>query len=134
MTKTWRVRNRVMGCAAFVLTCGVAASALAADVSGHWAGTVKPGNGREVPFSADFKQQGTDVTGELSGVAGGAGVVISNGKNTGDTITWTATRPLQAGPVTFNYTGKLSGDAMDIQIVRADGTGAPQSAHVERAH
>ena len=134
MTTVRRIRNGMIGGGVLALACGLAASAFAADVTGHWAGTVKPGNGREVPFAADFKQQGSEVTGELAGVGGGPGVPISNGKNTNDTVTWTATRPLQAGPVTFNYTGKVAGDAMDIQIVRADGTGAPQSAHMERAH
>jgi hypothetical protein len=134
MTRTARIRNGVSAAGFLFLGCALAAPAFAADVTGHWAGTVKPGNGRELPFAADFQQQGAVVTGKLAGINGGPDVPISNGKNTNDTITWTATPQVRTVPITFNDTGTRAGDAMDVQIVRVDGQGAPQSAHIEKTH
>jgi hypothetical protein len=115
-----------------ILAVALSGTALAADATGTWTGTVKLPNGQELPFVAHLKQAGTAVTGKLDGINGAPDVVISNGKNQQDTVTFAGTRKINGADVVFNYMGKLMGDTMDIDIVRADGSGNPLKTHTTR--
>jgi len=68
----------------------LALSALAADVTGNWTGTVvaDPDNSRSVYFM--FKQNGSQLTG-TAGYTADEQVPIENGKIDGDTITFEVT-------------------------------------------
>jgi opacity protein-like surface antigen len=115
-----------------MLAVALSGTAMAADATGTWTGTVKLPNGQELPFVAHLKQAGTAVTGKLDGINGAPDVVISNGKNQQDTVTFVGTRKINGADVVFNYTGRLTGETMDIEIVRADGYGSPLKTHTTR--
>lgn len=121
--------------AAFVLTLGALAAgqAFAADVTGRWTGDVQLANGNKLPFVAELRQQGAAVTGKLAGINGAPDVEIRDGKIENDKLTFWGLRKVQNGDVRFDYVGAVKPDAIDIQILRADGSQAPLSTHVVRA-
>lgn len=113
------------------LALGAAAAgpAMAADVTGRWAGDVKLPNGQTLPFVAELKQQGQAVTGKLAGINGAPDVQIMDGKIENDRLTFWGARRMNNAEVRFNYVGVAKPDAIDFQIVRADGSQPPLSTH-----
>jgi hypothetical protein len=99
----------------------VAISAFAADVTGKWVAQV-PGRGgetREVVYT--FKAEGDKLTGTQSGFGGGPDIPISDGKITGDSISFKVNLERGGNTMTFNYTGKVSGN--EIKMTREGGRG-----------
>lgn len=86
----------------------------AADVSGKWTAQVpgRGGNTQETTFN--FKVEGDKVTGTMSGRQGD--VAISDGKVSGDNISFTVTREIQGNTIKLVYKGKISGD--EIKFTR----------------
>jgi len=96
---------------------------MAADFNGKWTAQV-PGRGgetRETTFT--FKVSGDSVTGTMSGGQGGD-VQISDGKVSGDTITFTVTRERGGQTMKNTYTGTMSG--AEIKFKREGGQRGPQ--------
>jgi hypothetical protein len=108
-------------------------SAQPADLTGTWTGLVNLPNGQKVPFIAHLKVQADSVSGVLDGINGGADVPISQGKVSGDTLTFSGVRVINGMNVTFNYTATPEGESgLTFKIARADGTGAPLESKTQR--
>jgi hypothetical protein len=87
----------------------------AADVDGKWTAQV-PGRGgqtRETTFT--FKAEGEKLTGTVSGMQGDN--PISDGKISGEDISFTLKLNFQGNEFTFLYKGKVSGD--EIKMTRS---------------
>jgi hypothetical protein len=124
--------KRYMGALAALALIVIAAPVWAADADGTWKGDVKLPNGQVVPLVAHLKQQKSVITGTLDGINGAPDVEIMDGKIEGDKVTFWGVRKVNGADVKFNYTGKLAGDSLDIQIVRADGSAPPLGTLLKR--
>jgi hypothetical protein len=71
--------------AALVMTVGMTAVALAADVTGKWVGSVDTPNGA-LELTYELKTEGEAVTGTVASAMGS--LPISNGKLVGDAFTF----------------------------------------------
>ncbi|MGH9836639.1 MAG: hypothetical protein ACREBD_06670 [Blastocatellia bacterium] len=105
----------------------------AADVNGKWVAQV-PGRGgqtRETTFN--FKVEGEKLTGTISGQQGDT--PISDGKVSGDDISFTVTREIQGNTIKLVYKGKVAGD--EIKFIRTieggPGNLPPQEFTAKRA-
>jgi hypothetical protein len=104
---------------AFLSICFVFAAlsvVWAADVDGKWTAQV-PGRGgqtRETTFT--FKAEGEKLTGTVSGMQGDN--PISDGKITGDEISFSLKLNFQGNDFTFHYKGKVSGDEIKMTRTR----------------
>jgi hypothetical protein len=93
--------------------------AWAADVDGKWTAQV-PGRGgqtREQTFT--FKAEGDKLTGTVSGMQGDN--PISDGKISGDEISFTVKVSFNGNDVTLLYKGKVSGDEIKMTRTRQGG-------------
>ncbi|HEY6400504.1 MAG TPA: hypothetical protein VI479_03795 [Blastocatellia bacterium] len=93
--------------------------AWAADVDGKWTAQV-PGRGgqtREQTFT--FKAEGDKLTGTVSGMQGDN--PISDGKISGDEISFTVKISFNGNDVTLLYKGKVSGDEIKMTRTRQGG-------------
>ena len=111
----------------------VAASSFAADVDGRWECGVKGGDGVVRPLIATLKADGMKLTGVLNGLAGAPDLEIFDGMSHGGEVMWSSKRPIQGGTVQFNYKGTVAGDEMKLDIVRADGQGAPMNCTAKKS-
>jgi len=93
-----------------------------ADVSGNWIGTVELENGQELPYDIILNQEGTTISGVLVGI-GGPDVVITNARLDGNILYYSSTRPINGEDVPFDYIAVISGDYMNITIIRVGATG-----------
>ena len=103
----------------FAILLVAAIGALAADIAGKWVAQV-PGRGgqsRETTFT--FKVDGDKLTGTMSDGQGGS-VAITDGKVTGDTVSFSITT--ERGKRT--YTGTISG--AEIKFKREGGQNAQE--------
>src|SRR5215831_13827477 len=102
---------------AFLSVCFVFAAlslAWAADVNGKWTAQV-PGRGgqtRETTFT--FKAEGEKLTGTVSGMQGDN--PISDGKISGDDISFTLALSFNGNDIKMNYKGTVAGD--EIKFTR----------------
>jgi hypothetical protein len=100
----------------FILTCLAAVTVLAVDVTGKWSGEMNGPNGG-MTLTANFKQDGTKLTGTMDG-PGGEPMQIQDGRVDGDKIVFA---------VAFNdmkivHEGTIKGDEITLQI-KMDGGG-----------
>ena len=111
----------------------VAFVALAADVSGKWTYTMSMG-GQDRQTTITLKQDGDKLTGSVPGFARGGGAAqdteISNGKVSGDTVTFEVKRQGPNGETVTKYEGTVSGDSMKLKITRPGRDGSPQTNEV----
>jgi hypothetical protein len=107
--------RRVAGCVLLLLA--LLSSALAADVSGKWKGTMNGGGGDVV---LDLKSDGANVTGSMLD-SQGKPRAITKGKLDGDKISLTVASEWQGNPVTLLVSGAVSGDTMNLTIQTEDG-------------
>ena len=100
---------------AFALLVFTAAAA-AADVTGAWKANMpgRDGQTREVTFT--FKQDGDKLTGTTGGLRGDT--PISDGKVSGDEISFTVVREFQGNQVKMLYKGKVSGSEIQFKVQR----------------
>jgi len=115
---------------AATLLMAMSLAAMAADVSGKWTAQVPGRGGQMADVTFTFKAAGDSLTGSMTGFQG-AEVPISDGKVTGDNISFTTT--IERGGNTFkqNYTGTVKGD--EIQMKREGGRGGPIEFVAKRA-
>jgi len=107
-------------------------TALAADISGKWVAQV-PGRGgqtRESTFT--FKADGDTLTGTVSGPRGQE-VQISDGKITGDEISFSQTMEFNGNTMKLMYKGTISGDQIKFTRMREGGQGNSQEFIAKRA-
>ena len=97
---------------AFVLACvliaAMAASARAADVSGKWVAQVPDSEGQPQKNTFNFKVDGSSLTGTVSGKRGKH--LISEGRVSGDEITFVVNLRFNGNQMVMTYDGKISGD------------------------
>jgi hypothetical protein len=101
----------------------------AADASGKWSAQVpgRSGQMRDVTFV--LKASGSSLTGTMSGRNGD--VPISDGKVSGDDISFSVTQDFGGNSVTQKYSGKLAGN--EIKFKREGGQGQPIEFVAKRA-
>lgn len=91
----------------------------AADVNGKWVAQV-PGRGgqtRETTFT--FKVEGAKLTGTVSGMQGDQ--PISDGKISGDDISFVVVANFQGNEIRLLYKGKVAGDEIKMTRTREGG-------------
>ena len=125
------MRKQLLSGIAVALLCS--AQAWAADLTGKWSGEVTLPTGQSVPFVVNLHQHGAVVMGSLAGINGAPDVQIMDGKLENDRLTFWGVRRIDTVPVLFLYVGKVAGDAIDFEILRADGTAAPLASHTVRS-
>jgi hypothetical protein len=111
----------------FLSVCFVFAAlslAWAADVNGKWTAQVpgRDGQTREMTFT--FKAEGEKLTGSMSGPRGDS--EISDGKISGDQISFTVKVNFQGNERKFLYKGTVSGDEMKVTRTVEGGNMPPQ--------
>src|SRR5262245_28731566 len=92
---------------------------LAADVNGKWVGSVPGRGGQNVDTTFTFKAEGEKLTGTVTGFGGE--VPISDGKVTGDTISFSTSIERNGNTIKQSYTGTVAGD--EIKFKREGGRG-----------
>jgi len=97
------------------------ATLCAADVSGKWAGDVSTPDGQSISLTLNLKVDGDKLTGTITGPTGD--VEITEGKTTGDTLSFVLSVDAGGQQLVFKVSGKLSGD--DQLNLKMDG-GAPE--------
>ena len=114
----------------FSLIAALCLVASAADISGKWIAQVpgRDGQTRETTFM--FKVSGDTLTGTMSGRQG-METPISEGKISGDSISFVVTMERGGNTMKFNYTGTISGN--EIKMKRESGRGEPREFTAKRA-
>ncbi|MBI3696823.1 MAG: hypothetical protein HY238_18550 [Acidobacteria bacterium] len=93
-------------------------TAAAADVTGKWKAEFDAGGQTRVN-TFDFKVAGGKLTGMVTGSQGGP-AQISDGKVSGDEISFWAMRNIGGEEVKVVYKGKISGDTIQFQVQFGD--------------
>jgi hypothetical protein len=115
---------------AFGLLLAAAAPVFAADIDGKWTGTFEPPQGGPVTINYTFKSMGATLTGSTVDPMGKE-LPIANGKIAGNKVSFSLTLDLGQGPVTFNYTGELTGTDLKLH---SDFMGNPFDFTLTKAH
>jgi hypothetical protein len=97
-----------------LLVALLAVTAFAADVDGKWKATFETPNGQTIQSMFDFKAEGSNLNGTVTGRTGEA--KIQDGKVDGDTITFTVTRSFNGQDLKIGYKGKLAGDEIKMTV------------------
>ncbi|MEP7342026.1 MAG: hypothetical protein ABI977_30120 [Acidobacteriota bacterium] len=84
----------------------------AADVSGKWVAQVPGRDGQTNETTINLKAEGEKLTGTISGRQGDT--AISDGKVSGDTVSFVVTREIQGNTIKMVYKGKVSGDEISF--------------------
>jgi hypothetical protein len=118
---------------AFLSVCFMFAAltlAWAADVNGKWTAQVpgRDGQTRELTFT--FKAEGEKLTGSMSGQQGDS--EITDGKISGDQISFTVKINIQGNERKFLYKGTVSGDEMKVTRTIEGGNRPPQEFTAKR--
>ncbi len=92
-------------------------TAVAADVTGTWTGKLATPHG-DFNLKFVFQQDGAKLTGTGLGMQGEA-IPIKEGKVDGDQITFMMEIDVD-GVMKIPYSGKLSGDTMNLQVTVPD--------------
>ena len=113
-----------------ILLAAVAILAIAADVSGKWIAQIpgRDGSTRETTFV--FKAEGDKLTGTMAGPQGEP-TAISEGKITGDAISFVVTMERGGNTMKFTYSGTVAGD--EIKMKREGGQGQAREFAAKRA-
>ncbi len=100
--------------ACFVLA--LITAAWAADVSGKWTAEIPGRQGAMQTTTFTFKVEGGKLTGTVSGRQGQPDSEISEGKVSGDDISFIVVREFQGNSIKLSYKGKVAGD--EIKFTR----------------
>ncbi len=99
----------------------LAASAVAADISGKWVAQIPGRDGATMEQTFVFKVEGSKVTGTVSTPRGEQ--EISEGKIEGDNLSFVTVRQMGEFEMKTSYKGKVSGDEIKFtrQMVMPEG-------------
>jgi len=100
-----------------------AALASGADVGGKWVAQMQGPNGEARDITFNFTINGDQVTGTVTTPRGDN--QISDGKISGNQITFTEVMDFNGNKRTIQYTGKLSDDGNSIEFTRSMQGGGP---------
>jgi hypothetical protein len=101
--------------------------ALAADISGKYTAEVPGRNGTQTN-TFTFKASGDKVEGAITNQRGDT--PITDGKISGDTLTFTVVRNFNGNEMKQTYTGKVKGDSIDFTV---EGGRGPQTFTAKKA-
>jgi hypothetical protein len=96
------------------LLCLLPLAAQAADVNGQWLAQIPGRSGNTLETTFNFKASGQQLTGTMENQYGER--QISDGKISGDDISFTVRIDMGGNEVTFLYNGKAAGD--EIKFTR----------------
>lgn len=99
---------------ALVLLSVVTAAALAADITGKWKTEMPGRDGTPRVTTYTFKVEGDKLTGSISGRQGDT--PITDGKITGDDISFTVVRNFQGQEMKQEYKGKVAGEEIKLTM------------------
>jgi hypothetical protein len=97
------------------------ASAMAADVTGKWTATIPGGQG-DSTVTLVFKADGNNLTGTLNNTQMPGEVAISEGKISGDNISFSLMRKIGETEMKIVWKGKIAGN--EIKFTRETQGGA----------
>ncbi len=107
-----------------LILLGLAVSAVAADVTGKWVAQVPGRQGQTMETTFDLKADGDTLTGTVATQRGET--KISDGKVSGDDISFAQTLEFGGNTMKFLYKGKVSGDEIKFTREREGGQGRTQ--------
>jgi hypothetical protein len=99
---------------ALVLIAVCLAVAWAADVSGKWKAEYQSPDGQTRQSTFTFQVSGEKLTGTVGSARGDA--QISEGRVSGDDISFTVIRNFGGDDIKFLYKGKVSGDEIKLKM------------------
>lgn len=99
-----------------------ALAAVAADISGKWVSETPGRDGGTVTTTYNFKVTGNTLTGTISSQRGDQ--EISEGKISGDEISFVTVRQGPNGEIKITYKGKVSGNEIRLTRQMPEGMGA----------
>ena len=106
-----------------LLSCGLAIAALAADVTGKWSYETRGRNG-SMPGTMNLQADGEKLSGTIS-VRGGE-TEITDGRVSGDTISFNVVREFNGNKFTLKYTGTVTPDGIKFKVEREGSDRPPQ--------
>ncbi len=106
-----------------------AVTAVAADISGNWTSEAAGRDGTPQVTKYAFTVSGTTLTGKITSTRGGQEMSqdITEGKISGDEISFVTVREGQNGTMKTNFKGKVVGSEIKLtrEMVMPAGMGAP---------
>jgi hypothetical protein len=105
----------------------LALSAFAADVSGKWKGEYPGRDGQMTTSTMTLKVDGEKLTGTVSGRMGEN--PISEGRISGDDISFVVVRDVQGQEMKIQYKGKFAGDEIKMSVVFREGVPAREMVY-----
>lgn len=118
--------------AALAVMLLMAMSAMAADVSGKWTAQVPGRGGQMRDMTFELKASGDTLTGTISG-GQGQPVEISNGKISGEEVSFTVKRETPNGTMVQNYKGKVAGGEIKFTVQREGSDQPPREFTAKKA-
>ncbi len=106
-------------------------AAVAADVTGKWVAQVPGRGGQAMETTFNFKVDGDTLTGTIAGARGES--KISDGKVSGDEISFTQVLEFNGNQIKLLYKGKVSGDEIQFTREREGGQGRSQQFTAKKA-
>ncbi len=116
---------------ASLLLAGFVSAAWAADVSGKWVAQIAGRDGTARETTINLKADGDKLTGTVSGRQGDT--PITDGKVSGDDISFTVVRSVQGNDIKLLYKGKVKGDEIAFTVNREGGDQPGQQFTAKRA-
>ena len=107
------MRKTVTSWGVLALMCLFSFAAFAGDVNGKWTYETTTQNGDKRPGALTLKAEGDKLTGTITGRQG-AETPISEGKITGDDISFVVVRNFNGEERKIKYTGKLVGNELKL--------------------
>ncbi|MBI4893068.1 MAG: hypothetical protein HY821_20765 [Acidobacteria bacterium] len=111
---------------AVVTLLALAAGALAADVTGTWVAQVPGRDGNMMETTFVLKQAGESLTGSMENQFGQR--EISDGKVSGDDLTFNVYIEFNGNKMTLAFTGKAAGSEIKFKRERKGGDAGPSNA------
>jgi hypothetical protein len=99
---------------ALALLAMLALTLSAADVTGKWQAEMKTPDGDVRTSTFTFKVDGEKLTGTVGSARGDA--AITEGKVSGDTISFAVVRDFGGGEMKIEYTGKVAGNEIQMKM------------------
>jgi hypothetical protein len=109
----------------------IAGSAIAADVSGKWTGSLAMGD-NQITLSYDFKQDGEKLTGTVTGPQGNP-LTLNDGKVEGDKLSFTLQVEGPNGNIKISSEGTIKGEEITLASKMEGGPGPMPPITLKRA-
>ncbi|HEX4773155.1 MAG TPA: hypothetical protein VH351_20140 [Bryobacteraceae bacterium] len=109
-----------------LLAALLAVAAFAADVNGKWTAEMQGREGQTFTTTFNLKTDGDKVTGTVNGRLGDA--PITNGKISGDNISFDVVREFNGNSITLHYNGTVSADTIKFKVDGGRGPGREVTA------